>query len=203
MVRIRNRLKTSEKEKLNAEISFLKAQINPHFLFNSLNGIYALALLNSTDTAPAIVKLSNMMRYVLTEASAELVSLQKEIEYLKNYIELQQVRFGDSLKLTFTKQGDAHGKSIAPMLVIPLIENAFKYGVSPEEPSFIKIDISITGNTVHFNIENKKVNIHLVEKTGVGLKNTRMRLDLLYANRYSFNIQETEAQYTVSLTLQV
>jgi hypothetical protein len=201
VIRINGRLKATEQERLNAEISYLKAQVNPHFLFNTLNGIYALALQKSGDTANALVKLSNMMRYVLTEASAEMVPLEKEMEYLKNYLELQQIRFGGSLTLNFQVRGDTSRKSITPLLIIPLVENAFKYGVSPEEKSEIIIEADCEPSMVRFVISNKKVNVRTVEKTGLGLENVRKRLVLIYPNRHELNIAETNLNYTVSLTL--
>ena len=201
MARMSNRWKQAEKDRFNAEIAYLKAQINPHFLFNTLNGIYALALQKSNDTASAVVKLSNMMRYVLTEASAEWVSLDKELEYLKNYIELQHLRFGNSLQLNLSITGDASGKQIAPMLIIPLIENAFKYGVSPEELSEITLHISIEQTQINFTVVNKKVNVRVVEKTGLGLQNVRQRLALIYPNLHEFTVTDTSIDFTASLTL--
>ena len=130
MLKINSRLKLAEKEKVNAELSYLKAQINPHFLFNTLNSIYSLAIEKSDYTATAVVKLSSMMRYVITDASHKFVPLEKEINYISNYIELQKLRIDSSIKLMYTVTGDISDKKIAPLVLISFIENAFKYGVN-------------------------------------------------------------------------
>jgi Histidine kinase len=203
MLKISNRWKQTEKEKLNAELSYLKAQINPHFLFNTLNSIYALAIEKSDKTPEAVVKLSGMMRYVLSESSNEYVSLEKEISYIQSYIDLQSIRFEDTINLSFTISGTTVGKKIAPLILIPFIENAFKHGINAEEDSVIKIDISTVENILRLHVFNHKVTIHISEesKSGVGIENTRNRLQLLYSGHYDLVIKDDNKYYEAHLTI--
>lgn len=203
LLKIRERLKQAEKDKLQAELSYLKAQINPHFLFNTLNNIYSLTLERSEKASDAVIKLSEMMRYVLDESGKELVTLQKELAYIRNYIALQAARFGPTIQLDYHIQEPAGSCRIAPLLLIPFIENAFKHGVNPEEGSRIYIDISLPGDTLQLNITNKKVNIHHVENTtgGLGIANTRQRLQLLYPGRHTLKIEDTKDEFRVFVIL--
>ena len=203
MLKINNRWKKSEKEKLDAELSYLKAQINPHFLFNTLNSIYSLAIIKSDDVASSIVKLSNMMRYVLSESSNEFVILEKEIEYIRNYIELQQIRFGNFIQFDCIISGDQKNKTIAPLILIPFIENAYKHGGNAEENSAIKIKIEITESQLILLVKNNKVVVQRSEelKSGLGVENTKNRLQYIYPTKHSLIINDTEKEYSVSLTL--
>src|SRR6202000_3415282 len=143
-------------EKLAAELSFLKAQINPHFLFNTLNNIYALASDESEHPAAAVIKLSSIMRYVLTEARNDLVPLEKEIQFTSHYIELQKMRLTDKTIIDFSVRGEPLGRQIAPLLLLPFVENAFKYGISTREYSPINILLEIKDNALYFSICNHK-----------------------------------------------
>jgi hypothetical protein len=203
LLKIRDRWIRAEDEKLHAELSYLKAQINPHFLFNTLNSIYAMALGRSDQTAGAIVRLSSMMRYVLVEAGRDKVSLEKEITYLTDYIKLQQIRFEGSLQLSLEINGRPENRQIVPLLLIPFVENAFKYGVNPEEPSAIGIRIDIGEHELHLDVSNKKVAIHHPADTqgGLGIHNTRQRLQLLYPGKHTLIIEDSNDSFTVSLTL--
>lgn len=203
ILRVSSRWRETEREKMNAELSYLKAQINPHFLFNTLNSIYSLAIMKSDETPTAVVKLSGMMRYVLSEATTNFVSLEKEIIYIKNYIDLQKIRFGDSISLEFTVNGTTNGKQIAPLILISFIENAFKHGINAEEDSAIKIKIDITAEELFLNVFNKKVAVHISEenKSGLGVENTRNRLELLYPKRHKLSIYDTEKDYLVELSI--
>ncbi|MFT3751256.1 MAG: histidine kinase [Agriterribacter sp.] len=203
MLRISNRWRRVEKEKVDRELSYLKAQINPHFLFNTLNSIYALAINKSDDTATAVVKLSGMMRYVLSDAAQEYVPLEKEINYIRDYIELQELRFGESMRLDFMVKGDLHGKKIAPLILIAFVENAFKYGVNAEEESLIDIAVNVTNNVLTMEIYNHKVkrNGNMDSQHGLGIANTKNRLELLYPSRHIIEIKNTEKDFTVLLTL--
>ncbi|OFY95373.1 MAG: hypothetical protein A3K10_03565, partial [Bacteroidetes bacterium RIFCSPLOWO2_12_FULL_31_6] len=165
MLKINIRLKQSEKEKLDAELAYLKAQINPHFLFNTLNSIYSLAIVKSDNVASSIVKLSNMMRYVLSESSNDFVRLEKEIEYIQNFIELQQIRFGSFIQFECTITGDHKNKFISPLILIPFIENAYKHGVNAEDNSIIKIKIDTTENQLFLFVKNNKVFIQRSEES--------------------------------------
>jgi two-component system, LytTR family, sensor kinase len=193
-------------EKLHAELSFLKAQINPHFLFNTLNNIYALASANSEYTAPAVMKLSSIMRYVLTEARADHVPLDKEIQFTTHYIELQKMRLTLKSSIDFTIKGDPAGRQIAPLLLLPFVENAFKYGISTREWSPITILLEIKQDSLYFSVSNHKqtnTSLKLADNTGIGISNTRRRLDLLYDDRYTLAIDDEPATFTVHLNIKV
>ena len=193
-------------EKLKAELSFLKAQINPHFLFNTLNNIYALASAQSENTAPAVMKLSNIMRYVLTEARNDLVPLEKEIQFTSHYIELQKMRLTDKAVVDFTVRGEPFGRQIAPLLLLPFVENAFKYGISTRERSPIAILLEIKKDSFEFSICNHKyfnTMLRASDNTGIGISNTRRRLDLFYEDRYTLEIQDKPNEFSVHLKIPV
>lgn len=203
MLRISNRWRKTEEEKLHAELSYLKLQMNPHFLFNTLNNIYSLALEKSDKTAAAVVKLSGMMRYVISETEHDFVPLGKEIGYIRSYIELQQIRYGDSIRLSVDISGDTAGKKIAPLLLIPFIENAFKYGVNAEEDSVIDVQIAVENDELHLLVVNNKVYTEYSGemKTGLGIGNTRSRLQLLYPSKHILVMNDNDKQFSVSLKL--
>ena len=193
-------------EKLKAELSFLKAQINPHFLFNTLNNIYALASDQSEYTAPAVMKLSNIMRYVLTEAGNDLVPLEKEIQFTRHYIELQKMRVTGKSSIDFTVTGDPTGRQIAPLLFLPFVENAFKYGISTRELSPVMILLEIKKDSVYFHVSNHKhinASARITDNTGIGINNTQRRLDLLYDDQYTLNINDEPSVFAVNLNIQV
>ena len=203
-LRINNRLKQVQQEKTDAELSYLKSQINPHFLFNTLNLIYSLTIKKSENAPEAVVKLANMMRYVLYESSKNFVQLQNEINYIKDYIELQQTRFGNSIKLVFDISGDVlSNKKIAPLILIPFVENAFKHGINSEENSIIEIHIGIEKSNIKMNVYNTKVSMPGLNKEegGVGIINTKNRLHLLYPNNYELNVTDKDKSYSVYLKL--
>lgn len=201
MIQINRRFKNLEKSKIATELSYLKSQINPHFLFNTLNSIYSLAIVGSNNTADAVVKLSNMMRYVLNDANKDWVSLEQEISYISNYIELQKLRFANSVKIDFNVSGDLSGKVIAPLIIIPFIENSFKYGVNAEQNSSIIIDINSKSKMLEVRIWNKKVDFNESdsESTGIGIENTKNRLRLLYPNRHVLSIDDNSDFFEVIL----
>ena len=202
ILRINNRLRRSEQEKLHAELMYLKAQINPHFLFNTLNNIYSLAVERSDRTPNAVLRLSDMMRYVITDAEKNFVPLQQELDYVRNYIELQLIRFGDAVDLNFKINGTAGNNQIAPLILIPFIENAFKYGVNAEAVSAINIRINILSTNLQMLVENYKVKFTdaLVERSGLGIANTKNRLQYLYAGKHELIIKDNE-KFFVSLFL--
>lgn len=203
LLKINQRLAQMQSDKLKTEVSYLKAQINPHFLFNTLNSVYALTL-EKSDLAPeAILKLSAMMRYVVTESSLESVSLEKEMGYIKSYISLQQLRMDKETEFSFDINGDPSGKSISPLVIIPFIENAFKYGLNPEEKSQIDIKIDITDSELKLMVENKKVNVTIPqeEKSEQGIENTRKRLQYLYPDKHKLIIFDKEEIFTVNLSI--
>lgn len=202
-LRTNDRWRETEREKIQTELSYLKAQINPHFLFNTLNSIYSLAIIESPPTADAIAQLSSFLRYVIQDSQQDRVSLAKELDYIGQYIALQKLRLGDTATIEFTVYGLANGKQIVPLLLISFIENAFKYGVSPEEPSTIQIRITLHDNELLCHVFNKKVRVFqpTAVASGIGRANTQARLQLLYPNRHRLVIQDNAAQFTVDLSL--
>ncbi len=203
IIQTNRRLKIIEQNRIDTELSYLKSQINPHFLFNTLNSIYSLAIIGSNNTADAVVKLSNMMRYVLNDASREWVSLEQEVNYIKNYIELQKLRFDNSVKINFEVVGELENKMIAPLLFIPFIENAFKYGVNAEQNSDINIEISIKQKFVQLNVRNNIVDYTQtsMDSHGIGIENTKSRLQILYPEKHILVIENKEGVYEINLIL--
>lgn len=203
LLKMSMRLKQTEKEKLNAELSYLKAQINPHFLFNTLNSIYSLAINKSDETPAAIVKLSSMMRYVISESNQHFVPLEKEINYLSSYIELQKLRLENTVDIKFALTGSPEGKHIAPLILIPFVENAFKHGVNPEENSRIEISMMINFQGIQLHIYNNKVNsLHdNDQRVGLGMENATARLQLLYPGRHLLTVDDSEKYFSVDLTM--
>lgn len=199
------RWQKSERERLFAEVSFLKAQINPHFLFNTLNGIYALVLKKSDRAADSVSKLSALMQYVATDATKERVLLENEINYITNYIELQKLRLTNTMRVIFTIEGNPSALEIEPLLLITFIENAFKYGVSTERESNIQIIMNITQGEFRLFVQNQKFhsNVHEITNTGIGLENTISRLQKSYLNRYKLTIDDDKKSHTVNLFLQL
>jgi two-component system, LytTR family, sensor kinase len=195
--------KETENEKLNTELSFLKSQVNPHFFFNTLNNIYSLAVVRSEKTAPAVMKLSSIMRYILTETERDLVPLRNEVDFIHNFIELQQVRLTDKVKLQFSATGDIETMLIAPLIFIPFVENAFKYGVSTKEHSSIEITIDTKDNQILFFASNNIVASEnsLMENTGIGINNVKRRLELMYPERHKLTNTIENKTYIVKLEI--
>ena len=206
-LRIQEQLYKVERAKNEMEILSLKEQINPHFLFNTLNNIYGQAIEdNSTQTATSILKLSEMLRYVVHDAQSAWVPLQKEMAYMENYIQLQRQRLGEGVGLTYLTKGSfSVSLKIAPLILIPFIENAFKHGINPDKKSHVKIVISIDGKTLSLLVENMKTTIHIPnhEKSGAGLKITLERLSMLYLNKHDLQIDNLSDQYKVKLKLEL
>jgi len=190
-----------ESEKKDMELQFLKSQLNPHFLFNSLNNIYSLAYQKSDKTADAILKLSEIMRYMIYESNDSWVGLSKEVEYVQSFVELQKLRFKDGAAVEITINGEVDGQQIVPLILISFVENAFKHGVAndPEDP--IKINIIANQKILHFSVSNKKSKTNKDAMGGVGLNNVERRLELLYPNRYKLNIVNSATHYTTELML--
>ncbi len=196
-----NRLKETEKEKLSAQIASLKSQINPHFLFNTLNNIYATAIDTSPKAADMIDKLSEMMRYTMKDTQQSFVLLEDEINYIDNFIELQKLRLDRSVKLEYKSMENIPNLLIAPMLLIPFIENAFKHGVNSEQKSHIKIEISINKTDFQLIVFNNKVTIQreIGERSGLGIENTKHRLSLIYPSNHLLVINDVDKEFSVSL----
>lgn len=193
------------KEKVQTELQFLKQQINPHFLFNSLNSIYSLSLIKSDKTTDSILKLSSILRYMLYGSEGAMVNLSDEVSIVKNYVDLQKLRLTEVVDLNLAIHGESGGYKIAPFLLIPIIENAFKYGADNLHPSFINILLMVENDLLSLSVTNKIVQKHNVDdkNSGIGLKNIKRRLELLYSNSYTFETQKTNGTFTVVLELKL
>lgn len=190
-----------ENEKKDMELQFLKSQLNPHFLFNSLNNIYSLAYQKSDKTADAILKLSEIMRYMIYESNDSWVSLTKEVEYVESFVELQKLRFKDGAAVEINLNGEIDGQKIIPLILISFVENAFKHGVANDPTDPIKINIIANQKILHFSVTNKKSKFNKDALGGVGLNNVERRLELLYPNRYKLNVVNSATHYTTELML--
>ncbi|MFZ1787080.1 MAG: histidine kinase, partial [Saprospiraceae bacterium] len=190
-----------------ANLQLLKAQINPHFLFNALNTLYGTALKGDTDqTAEGIQKLGDMMRFMLHENTLEFIPMEKEIAYLNNFITLQKLRIQSSPDIVVEDNIDEAvcNNQIAPMLLIPFVENAFKHGISLKEKSWIKINLVCNEDIVIFEVSNSLYkSSHILEngKSGIGLKNVKGRLDLQYPDKHTLEIQENDDEYKIKLMI--
>ena len=193
-------------EKLTAELKFLRNQINPHFLFNTLNNLYSLAYSNSPQTTEVISRLSQMMRYMVYDCNHDTVSLEKEIEYIKNYISLEKLRLNNNTPIDFNITGDPSNKQIMPLLLIPFLENAFKHGVSNSHPSWIKANLDCRNKTITLFVQNS-ININsgasASSNSGVGLENLKRRLILNYPERHKLEFSASNNQYTANLEVQL
>ena len=193
----------AETDKANAELSFLKSQVNPHFLFNTLNNIYSMAVTKNENTAPSIMKLSNILRYVTDEAGQDYVSLDSEVECMRDYIDLQRLRLGTKMNVDFSVTGNTPDKKIAPLILMTFAENVFKYGISSHEASGIVIRISADEHNITFFCQNKLFETKRnAERAGIGIPNARQRLQYLYPNRHFLDINTDKGLFTVQLTLQ-
>lgn len=202
-VKNENIKKEMETEKLQSELSFLKSQVNPHFLFNTLNNIYYLAYKKSDDTTTALFKLSQLMRYMLYESDVNKINLQKEIEYLENYIDLQKIRSTDNLQINLVKEGDIEAYYIEPMLLIPFVENAFKHGISNLEDCKIDISVSVQHEKLVLKVSNR-IFTHkkaISNDKGIGLQNVKRRLKLLYPGKHELTLNNEDNTYYVVLKL--
>lgn len=194
-----------QKEKVEAELQMLKTQINPHFLFNTLNSIYVLAMKKSEQTANVVMKLSDILDYILYRIDAPMIAISTEIQIIENYIELEKIRFADRVNITFTYNFKSKDIKIPPMLIIPFVENAFKHGVGKSmEKSWIKINIDVTGHSLNIEVSNNKSQNKIKSETGgIGLLNVKKRLDLLFYDSYSLEISEKNNRFDVFLTIPI
>lgn len=200
--KIQRRQEELEKEKLNAELDFLKQQVNPHFLFNSLNSIYALTQRKADEASEAVMQLSQMMRYMIYESNTSEVILARELDYINNYLNLKKLRLSHQVTVHYELTGDVTGLYIEPMLLIPFIENAFKHGVSYTEKCDIHIKINVGQRKLQLLVSNKIYRHENTEPGGIGLSNVTKRLDMLYpGHQHLLNIIQENNKYTVSLSL--
>jgi len=197
-----------EREKLEAELKFLKAQIHPHFLFNTLNNLYALTLKRSEDASEVVLKLSDLLNYMLYEGRERTVSLARELELVETYIALEKIRYGDRLELSYRVSGNPEGKQIPPMLLLPFVENSFKHGASKElEQVQVTIEIEVKENRFTLRVENDKSDTipeagQGLNEEGIGLKNVKRRLELLYGEGHTLEISDIDSRFRIELTLE-
>lgn len=195
-----------ENQNKTSELALLRSQINPHFLFNTLNNIDALILSDQDKASDAIIRLSDIMRYMLYDTNSDNVLLEKEINYLSSYIELQRIRTKNPDSIKFELNGNCSGKTIAPMLFIPFVENAFKHGKKNLQESAINIRLSCENNMILFAVENyfdSKEDLVKDKTTGIGLANVKRRLKLLYPEKHKISIASTNGLYAVHLEIQL
>lgn len=193
-----------ENERLTAELNFLKAQINPHFLFNTLNNLYYLAYTKSENTTEVVAKLSQMMRYMIYDSNHPRVLLSKELEYMENYISLERLRLNNQIPISLIVEGPIENVWIAPLVFITFLENAFKHGVNNSHPgSWVRAEIQIRGNECIYIVANSKppANTVSTEKSGIGLQNVKRRLELSYPGQFDIKVSDYPDSYTVQLKL--
>lgn len=197
-------LMQAEKEKVTAQLQLLKAQLHPHFLFNTLNNIYAFALENSPKTPQLILKLSSLLSYMLYECKSETVFLEKEVDIMKNYIDLEKERYGDNIDISLNIEGDVQDRFITPLLILPFLENAFKHGTSEQlDKPWMSIDIIVKDFTLKCKVVNSKNEIIPFHENGVGINNVIKRLELLYPNRHDLKLADEGHFFMVSLQLEL
>ncbi|MFC0513607.1 sensor histidine kinase [Mucilaginibacter angelicae] len=196
-------MKALKEQQLVSELNYLKTQLHPHFFFNTINNIYALALKQSTQTAPMVVRLGEMMRYILYEADQPTVSLSRELAFLSDYIEVEKIRYQQHIHIGFDVQGVRPEYRIEPLLLLPFIENAFKHGLEEEiQNGFVNIVICQTEEDLTLQVSNSKPQtVKAKESAGIGIKNVCKRLDILYPGRYQLKNNETPEMYEVALIL--
>jgi two-component system, LytTR family, sensor kinase len=204
-IKMQQRLVEVAKEKAETELSFLKSQINPHFLFNSLNSVYFLINKDNTEARQALHKFSDMLRYQLYEVQGTRIPIEKELSYLRDYVDLQKLRKDDNYSVEFNCSPEVKGFSIEPLLLIPFVENAFKHiSHRTGERNFVKLDIGRANGHFNFSVENSRDAERTTEKHGgIGLNNVRRRLELLYPEKHELQINESDDSYKVNLALKI
>jgi hypothetical protein len=194
----------TQQEKITAELQLLKAQVHPHFLFNTLNNIYSFSLENSSKTADLILKLSSLLSYMLHECKTEQVRLEKEIEVMKNYIDLERERYGNKIEIMWQVEGATKEKLIAPLLMLPFLENAFKHGTSEQiEKSWLSINISVHQDVLSCKIANSKNEWVPYSEKGIGITNVKQRLEFIYPGNYELSLKDEGCFFMVTLLVRV
>ena len=194
----------TENERLKSELSFLRSQISPHFMFNLMNSLVSLNRKKSNLVEPVLLKMSDLLRYMLYEKDDKQISLENEVKYVQNYIDLQKIRFADYVEISFLTTQPLLNKNIEPMLLIPFVENAFKHGTGMVEKPIIKIELETSINQLIFRVTNKFVADKIEAKdgaSGIGLVNVKRRLELLYPKQYVLSVTEKDSLYVVDLWL--
>ncbi len=194
----------AQQEKITAELQLLKAQVHPHFLFNTLNNIYSFSLEGSLKTPGLILKLSSLLSYMLYDCKAEEVRLEKEVEIMKDYIDLEKERYGNTIEISWTVDGDIKDNFISPLLLLPFLENAFKHGASEQiEKPWMGVDISVANNILKFKITNSKSEHISHNNNGIGINNVKKRLEFLYPGKYELKINDEGDFFAVSLMVKL
>lgn len=203
--KLQQRMAETAKEKAEAELNFLKSQINPHFLFNSLNSVYFLIDKNNIEARKSLHKFSDMLRYQLYELNGAKIPIEREVTYLKDYVDLQKLRKDEHYSVEFNSSPDVKGFSIEPLLLVPFVENAFKHiSHYSEKNNFVRLSLSRENGHFTFTAENSKEQGKTTEiHGGIGLVNVKRRLELLYPDKYSLDIKDDQERYKVQLTLKL
>ncbi|QOD62485.1 histidine kinase [Polaribacter haliotis] len=201
----KNRVDNLQAMQLKTELQFLKAQIQPHFFFNTLNNLYALTLTDNKQASDVVLKLSEIMEYILYDAKEPKIRLLKEIKHIQNYIDLEKLRYDDKLIVEFTMQGAISNQKVPPLLFLPFIENCFKHGSKENENLEILIEFELTpNNLLRFSVANNyNPTVKQTKKHGIGNKNIERRLELLFKNKYTLSKVKKDDKYIVDLTIQL
>ena len=201
----RKRVENLQAIQLKTELQFLKAQIQPHFFFNTLNNLYALTLVNSKQAPEVVLKLSKIMEYILYDAKEPKVRLLNEIKYIQNYIDLEKLRFGEKLNVQINLQGNIDSQDIPPLLFLPFIENCFKHGKVDNDKLNVLIEFEVTDtNLLNFTVTNNyNLSVKNATKHGIGNQNVLRRLELLYKDKFTLNTKTVEQNYIVELIIQL
>jgi len=195
-------MRALEEEKHQAERDLLKAQIHPHFFFNTLNSLYALTMIKSDKGPEVVLQLSDLMHYMLYDANASQVSLDTEINHLRSYMDIEQLRFSDRLDLRCNIPTNTNGRTVAPLLLLPFIENAFKHSLSHEkDKAWIHIDINLEQGDLHMHIANSCHPAKQTDQSGIGLTNVKKRLELSYPHQYHLDIRPGDETFEIDLTI--
>ncbi len=199
-----NELLRAQKEKITAELQLLKAQVHPHFLFNTLNNIYSFSLEGSPKTPQLILKLSSLLSYMLYDCKAEEMRLEKEVAIMKDYLDLEKERYGNTIEISWNAEGDISDNYISPLLMLPFLENAFKHGASEQiEKPWMGVDISAANNLLKFKITNGKNEYIPYSSNGIGINNVKKRLEFLYPGKYELKINDEGDFFSVSLMVKL
>ena len=199
--RDRKKMQLLKSQNLEHQLAYLKYQINPHFFMNTLNNIHALVDIDPEQAKSTIVELSKMMRYILYEGNNTVIPLQRECDFIKHYVRLMSMRYSDKVKINLDVPLQVSEGQLPPLLLITFVENAFKHGISYQKDSFVNISLTTDSDHIYFSCSNSKAEKQNEEQGGVGLANVRQRLDIIYGDRYVYDIKENDNNYTVALTL--
>src|SRR5688572_14729955 len=194
----------AQQEKITAELQLLKAQVHPHFLFNTLNNIYSFSLENSPKTPELILKFSSLLSYMLYDCKADEVRLENEIKIMKNYIDLERERYGNKIEISWSVEGEISDKFIAPLLMLPFLENAFKHGASEQiEKSWVSVDISVQENVLRCKISNSKNEYVPYSEKGIGISNVKKRLTFIYPGNHKLKLNDEGRYFVVAMVVNI